>query len=81
LIFGSGKLIILYNKFRKGAVNAGQSWRCNVPARPGDVVTLKARALDKFIKCERLFVVHDNVFSHGKGDVICSGRGWPIRPM
>jgi 3-hydroxybutyryl-CoA dehydratase len=25
--------------------------------------------------------VHDNVFFNGKGDVICSGRGWTIRPM
>ena len=30
---------------------------------------------------ERLFVVHDNVFFNQKGDVICSGRGWTIRPM
>jgi 3-hydroxybutyryl-CoA dehydratase len=39
-----------------GTVNAGQSWSYNVPARPGDVITLQARALDKFIKRERLFV-------------------------
>jgi len=26
------------------------------------VITLQARALDKFIKRARLFVVHDNVF-------------------
>ena len=43
-----------------GTVNAGQSWSYNIPARPGDVITLQARALDKFIKRERLFVVHDN---------------------
>lgn len=45
-----------------GTVNAGQSWSYNKPARPGDTITLQARALDKFIKRERLFVVHDNVF-------------------
>jgi len=28
----------------------------NVPARPGDVIRLAARALDKFIKRGRLFV-------------------------
>ena len=50
------------------------------PARP-TTITLQARALDKFIKRERLFVVHDNVFFNQKGDVICSGRGWTIRPM
>lgn len=64
-----------------GTVNAGQSWSYNIPARPGDVITLEARALDKFIKRERLFVVHDNVFFNARGDVICSGRGWTIRPM
>jgi len=64
-----------------GTVNAGQSWSYNIPARPNDVITLQARALDKFIKRERLFVVHDNVFFNQKGDVICSGRGWTIRPM
>ena len=40
----------------------------------------EARALDKFIKRERLFVVHDNVFFNQHGAVICSGRGWTIRP-
>ena len=64
-----------------GTVNAGQSWSYNIPARPGDVITLSARALDKFIKRERLFVVHDNVFFNQHGEVICSGRGWTIRPQ
>ena len=64
-----------------GTVNAGQSWSYNLPARPGDVITLEARALDKFIKKERLFVIHDNVFLNQHGAVICSGRGWTIRPM
>jgi 3-hydroxybutyryl-CoA dehydratase len=64
-----------------GTVNAGQSWSYNVPARPGDVITLQARALDKFIKRQRLSVVHDNVFFNQHGEVICSGRGWTIRPQ
>jgi 3-hydroxybutyryl-CoA dehydratase len=64
-----------------GTVNAGQSWSYNIPARPGDTITLQARALDKFIKRERLFVAHDNVFFNQHGEVICSGRGWTIRPM
>ncbi len=64
-----------------GTINAGQSWSYNVPARPGDVITLQAKALDKFIKKERLFVIHDNVFFNQKGEVICSGRGWTVRPM
>ncbi len=64
-----------------GTVNAGQSWSYNIPARPNDVITLQARALDKFIKRERLFVVHDNVFFNQRGEVICSGRGWTIRPV
>src|SRR3954447_15066197 len=63
-----------------GTINAGQSWSYNKPARPGDTITLQARALDKFIKRERLFVVHDNVFFNQHGDVICSGRGQTIRP-
>ena len=45
------------------------------------MIRLEARALDKFIKRERLFVVHDNVFFNQHGDVICSGRGWTIRPQ
>lgn len=64
-----------------GTVNAGQSWSYHVPARPGDVITLQARALDKFIKRDRLFAVHDNVFFNQRDEVICAGRGWTIRPM
>ena len=30
-----------------------------------------ARALDRFIRKERLFVVHDNVFYNQAGEVIC----------
>ena len=63
-----------------GTVNAGQSWSYNKPARPGDTITLQARALDKFIKRGRLFVVHDNVFFNQNNEVICSGRGQTIRP-
>jgi acyl dehydratase len=62
-----------------GTVNAGQSWSYNVPARPGDTIRLEARALDKFIRKNRLFVVHDNVFFNQRGEVICAGRGWTIR--
>ncbi|MDB5774446.1 MAG: monoamine oxidase [Herbaspirillum sp.] len=62
-----------------GTINAGQSWSYNVPARPGDTIRLEARALDKFIKKDRLFVVHDNVFFNQHNQVICSGRGWTIR--
>jgi hypothetical protein len=25
--------------------------------------------------------VHDNVFFNQRGEVICSGRGWTIRPQ
>ncbi|ABM56686.1 MaoC domain protein dehydratase [Verminephrobacter eiseniae EF01-2] len=64
-----------------GTVNAGQSWSYHIPARPDDTITLQARALDKFIKKDRLFVVHDNVFFNQHGQVICAGRGWTIRPF
>ena len=64
-----------------GAVHRRLETRWVKPVRPGDTITLQARALDKFIKRERLFVVHDNVFFNQNGDVICSGRGWTIRPM
>ena len=63
-----------------GTVNAGQSWSYNIPARPGDVIRLQARALDKFIRKDRLFAVHDNVFFNQNDEVICTGRGWTIRP-
>jgi len=42
---------------------------------------LRYEVPDKFIKRERLFVVHDNVFFNQRGEVICSGRGWTIRPQ
>lgn len=64
-----------------GTINAGQSWSYNIHARPGDAIRLEARALDKFIKRQRLFVVHDNVFFNQHGQVICSGRGQTIRPV
>jgi 3-hydroxybutyryl-CoA dehydratase len=64
-----------------GTINAGQQWFYNVPARPGDTIRMVGRALDKFIKKERLFVIHDNVFYNQHDQVICSGRGWTIRPQ
>ncbi len=63
-----------------GTINAGQSWFYNVPARPEDTVKMMARALDRFVRKKRLFVVHDNVLYNQAGEVICSGRGWTIRP-
>ena len=64
-----------------GAVHRRLETRWVKPVRPGDTIRLEARALDKFIKRERLFVVHDNVFFNQHGEVICSGRGWTIRPV
>jgi 3-hydroxybutyryl-CoA dehydratase len=64
-----------------GTINAGQQWYYNIPARPGDTIRMVGRALDKFIKKERLFVIHDNVFYNQRDEVICSGRGWTIRPQ
>jgi 3-hydroxybutyryl-CoA dehydratase len=64
-----------------GTINAGQCWSYNVAARPGDTITLQARCLDKFIRKDRLFAVHDNVFFNQHGKVICSGRGQTIRPL
>ena len=63
-----------------GTINAGQCWYYNIPARPGDTIRLVCKALDKFIKRERLFIIHENVFYNQNDDVICSGRGWTIRP-
>lgn len=64
-----------------GTINAGQSWSYNIPARPGDHIRMDARALDKWIRKDRLFVVHDNVFFNQNNEVICSGRGQTIRPV
>ena len=33
-----------------GTINCGQSWYYNIPARPGDTITMRGSALDKFIK-------------------------------
>lgn len=63
-----------------GTVNCGQNWHYRRPARPGDVVTLSARALDKIFRKGRLFVIHDNVFRDQHGEVLCAGRGWTMRP-
>jgi 3-hydroxybutyryl-CoA dehydratase len=63
-----------------GTINAGQSWFYNIPARPGDRIRLVCKALDRFIKKERLFVIHENVFYNQNDEVICAGRGWTIRP-
>jgi len=63
-----------------GTINAGQSWFYNVPARPGDTIRLVCKALDRFIKKERLFVIHENVFYNQHDQVVCAGRGWTIRP-
>ncbi|MFI5399676.1 MAG: MaoC family dehydratase [SAR324 cluster bacterium] len=63
-----------------GTINAGQSWFYNVPVRPGDTIRMAGRALDRFIKKDRLFVIHDNVFTNQNDEVVCSGRGWTIRP-
>lgn len=63
-----------------GHINVGQQWSYHMPARPGDTITLQGRALDKFIKKGRMFVIHDNVFFNQHGDVTCTGRGWSIRP-
>ena len=63
-----------------GTINAGQQWSYNIPARPGDVIRLEARALDKFIRHDRLFVIHDNVFFNQNDEVISAGRGQTIRP-
>ena len=63
-----------------GTINAGQNWYYRRPAHPGDVLTLRARALDKVYRRERLFVIHDNVFYDRDENVVCAGRGWTVRP-
>lgn len=63
-----------------GTINAGQQWYYHKPARPGDTIRMAGRALDKFIKKERLFIIHDNIFYNQNDEVICVGRGWTIRP-
>lgn len=63
-----------------GTVNAGQNWYYNRPAYVGDTFTLRATALDKVFRNGRLFVVHDNVFTNSAGEVVCTGRGWTVRP-
>ncbi len=63
-----------------GHINVGQAWNYEAPVRPGDTITLEARAIDKFVKKERLFIIHYNLFLNQHGEVTCSGRGWSIRP-
>ncbi len=63
-----------------GTINASQTGFTNIPARPGDVISMQGRALDRYMRKGRLFVIHDNVFTNQNDQVICSGRGWTIRP-
>jgi len=63
-----------------GTINAGQSWYFNLPARPGDTIRLVCKALDRYIKKDRLFIIHENVFYNQNDEVVCSGIGWTIRP-
>lgn len=63
-----------------GHINAGQTWNYYHPARAGDVITLQARAVDKFVRKDRLFIIHENTFSNQRGEVTATGRGWSIRP-
>lgn len=63
-----------------GHINVGQAWNYINPVRPGDTITLKARAIDKFIKKNRLFVIHENSFFNQRDEITCTGRGWSIRP-
>lgn len=61
-----------------GVINMGQTWSYNVPARPGDTITLKRTLRDKYVRRNRLWVHHENIFLNQKGEVICSGGGWRI---
>lgn len=63
-----------------GTINASQSWHYHIPARPGDVISMQGRALDRYIRKGRMFVIHDNIFTNQRDQVICTGRGWTIRP-
>lgn len=42
---------------------------------------MRGSALNKFIKKERLFAIHENVFTNQHGQIICTGRDWTIRPV
>ncbi|MAY87582.1 MAG: monoamine oxidase [Pseudooceanicola sp.] len=64
-----------------GTINAGQNWYYNAPIRPDDTITMRGTALDKFIKKDRLFAVHENLFTNQHGQVVCTGRGQTIRPV
>lgn len=64
-----------------GTINAGQNWFYNVPIRPGDTIEMRGTALDKFIRKDRLFAVHENLFTNQHGQVVCTGRGQTIRPV
>ena len=63
-----------------GTVNMGQNWWIHRPVRPGDTITLECRCLDKLIRKGKIFAIHDNVFRNQHGEVVCSGRGWTMRP-
>jgi 3-hydroxybutyryl-CoA dehydratase len=61
-----------------GVINMGQTWSYNVPAKPGDTISLKRTLRDKYVKSNRLWVQHENTFLNQRGTVVCSGGGWRI---
>ena len=63
-----------------GTINMGQNWWLHRPVRPGDIITLETRCLDKLIRKGKTYAIHDNVFRNQQGEVVCSGRGWTMRP-
>ena len=63
-----------------GTINAGQNWSYHVPIRPGDTITMRGTALDRFIRKDRLFAVHENTFTNQHDQIVCTGRGQTIRP-
>lgn len=63
-----------------GTINAGQRWSYREPVRPGDQISLRAMARDKYLAKGRRFVIHDNEFRRTDGSIVTLGGGWTIRP-
>ena len=54
-------------------------WRA--PVKPGDVITPRARVMQVQTTLKARWALLDVEMRNQRGEVICSGRGWTIRPQ
>ncbi len=64
-----------------GAINPGQKIEFYEPIRVGDVIRVKMRAHDKFIKRGKRYLTYYNEFVNQKGEIVAKWWGTLILPL